>query len=127
MKIQTISPEIAENLNSARRRARSSSDVVATGPAEKAGINAGDVIVSFDGKPIREMRDLPRLVADTPVEKSVESSCARSGGQADIQCYARQARGRREADRSGSQPEPGSAAAAPESVDVLGMKIAAAQ
>ncbi|HEY2135783.1 MAG TPA: PDZ domain-containing protein, partial [Xanthobacteraceae bacterium] len=36
------------------------------------GIEAGDVIVKFDGKDIKEMRDLPRVVADTPVGKEVD-------------------------------------------------------
>jgi serine protease Do len=41
-------------------------------PAASAGIQAGDVIVSFAGKPIETMRDLPRIVALTPTGKSVE-------------------------------------------------------
>ena len=39
------------------------------GPAKPAGIEPGDVIVKFDGKDVKEMRDLPKIVADTPVGK----------------------------------------------------------
>jgi len=49
------------------------------GPAKPAGIEAGDVIIKFDGKDIKEMRDLPRIVADTPVNKDVEVIIVRKG------------------------------------------------
>ena len=39
----------------------------------------GDVIVKFDGKDIKEMSDLPRIVADTPVGKDVEVIIVRKG------------------------------------------------
>jgi hypothetical protein len=49
------------------------------GPGQARRHRAGDVIVKFDGKDIKEMRDLPRIVADTPVGKDVEvSSSARA-------------------------------------------------
>ena len=45
--------------------------VVSGSPAEKAGIEQGDVIVEFDGKEIGDSQDLPPTVASTPVGKSV--------------------------------------------------------
>ena len=54
-------------------------DVTAGGPAEEAGIERGDVIVSFDGKEIREMNDLPYIVASTPVGKEVIVEVVRKG------------------------------------------------
>src|SRR5690606_25078836 len=54
-------------------------DVTPTGPAEKAGIQAGDVIVEFNGKPVSEMKDLPRIVADTPVGSTVPVKVMRKG------------------------------------------------
>src|SRR6478736_412756 len=47
--------------------------------AESLGIEPGDVIVKFDGKDIKEMRDLPRVVADTPVGKDVPVLVIRKG------------------------------------------------
>src|SRR4029453_1820402 len=49
------------------------------GPAKPAGIEAGDVVVKFDGKDIKEMKDLPRIVADTPVGKDVPVVVVRKG------------------------------------------------
>ena len=49
------------------------------GPAKPAGIEPGDVIVKFDGKEIKEMRDLPRVVADTPVGKKTPVVVIRKG------------------------------------------------
>jgi serine protease Do len=49
------------------------------GAAAKAGIEPGDVIVKFDGRDIKEMRDLPKIVGDTPVGKDVEVLIVRKG------------------------------------------------
>src|SRR5262249_56310065 len=49
------------------------------GRAKPAGIEPGDVIVKFDGKDVKEMRDLPRIVADTPVGKDVDVVVIRKG------------------------------------------------
>ena len=49
------------------------------GPAKPAGIEPGDVIVKFDGHDVKEMHDLPRIVADTPVGKEVDVVVIRKG------------------------------------------------
>jgi len=49
------------------------------GPAEAAGIEQGDVIVTVDGKDVKECRDLPRIVADTPAGKDVAVMIIRMG------------------------------------------------
>ena len=54
-------------------------DVVPNGPAADAKIKSGDVILTFDGKEVEQMRDLPRIVAETPVEKEVEVVVLRKG------------------------------------------------
>ncbi|HEY7763426.1 MAG TPA: Do family serine endopeptidase [Aestuariivirgaceae bacterium] len=125
VKIQTITPEIAESLGLASADGALISDVVATGPAEKAGIKAGDVILSFDGKPIKEMRDLPRLVADTSVEKTVDVVIARLGAKQTVKVtLGRLEEGEKLTELAAATPEsdPGQQ---PSSVDILGMKIAA--
>ena len=48
-------------------------------PAAKAGIEAGDVILKFDGKDVTTMRGLPRLVAQTPIGKDVDVEVLRKG------------------------------------------------
>ena len=56
-------------------------DVVKDGPAEEAGIQVGDVIVEFDGKPVKDSAELPLLVARTPVGKSVKLKVLRGSAE----------------------------------------------
>src|SRR3982075_202821 len=79
VKIQQVTDEIAETLSLRPVRGALVAGVDDKGPAKPAGIEAGDVIVKFDGKDIKEMRDLPRVVADTPVGKEVEVLIVRKG------------------------------------------------
>jgi serine protease Do len=79
VKIQQVTDEIAESLNLKPPRGALVAGVDDKGPAKPAGIEAGDVIIKFDGKDIKEMRDLPRIVADTPVGKSVDVVIVRKG------------------------------------------------
>ena len=53
--------------------------VTEQGPADKAKIQQGDVVIRFDGKEVTDMRRLPRLVAETPVEKNVKVIVWRKG------------------------------------------------
>jgi serine protease Do len=79
VRIQQVSDEIAESLNIRPPRGALVAGIDDKGPAKPAGIEPGDVIVKFDGKDIKEMRDLPRIVADTPVGKDVEVTIIRKG------------------------------------------------
>ncbi len=65
--IQTVTDEIAESLGLGETRGALVANVTEDGPADKAGITAGDVILRFDGKPVDKMRHLPWLVAETAV------------------------------------------------------------
>src|SRR5207302_577860 len=53
--------------------------VAAGGPAKAAGVRPGDVIVAYDGRPVRRSDELPRLVAEMPVGRDVTLTVARSG------------------------------------------------
>ena len=64
--IQPITPELAQSFGLANEQGALVSEVVKEGPAEKAGIKVGDIILEFNGKKINEMNELPRLVAATP-------------------------------------------------------------
>jgi serine protease Do len=79
VKIQQVTDEIAESLNIKPARGALVAGIDDKGPAKPAGIEAGDVIIKFDNKDIKEMRDLPRIVADTPVGKDVEVTIVRRG------------------------------------------------
>jgi len=79
VRIQQVTDEIADSINLNPPRGALVAGVDDKGPAKPAGIEPGDVIVKFDGKEIKEMRDLPRVVADTPVGKDVEVVIVRKG------------------------------------------------
>jgi serine protease Do len=79
VRIQQVTDEIAESLNIRPPRGALVAGVDDKGPAKPAGIEPGDVIVKFDSTEIREMRDLPRVVADTPVGKQASVVIIRNG------------------------------------------------
>jgi len=84
VQIQSVTDEIAESLGLDEAKGALISGVVSDGPAEKSGIQSGDVILTFDGKEVAEMRDLPRIVADTPVNTEVQVEVLRKGDRQTI-------------------------------------------
>ena len=79
VKIQSITDDIAETLGVKENTGALVSSVTADGPAAKAGIEAGDVILKFDGKEISSVRGLPRIVAQTPIGRTVDVELLRKG------------------------------------------------
>jgi serine protease Do len=79
VRIQQVTDDIAESLNIKPARGALVAGIDDKGPAKPAGIEPGDVIVKFDGKDIKEMRDLPKIVGDTPVGKDVPVVVIRKG------------------------------------------------
>ncbi len=79
VRIQTVTDELADSLGLDKARGALVADVTKGGPAESSKIQVGDVILSFDGKPIVEMRNLPRIVAETEVGKKVKVDVWRKG------------------------------------------------
>lgn len=77
--IQKITPEIAKNFNLKDAEGALVSDVSENGPAEKAGIKRGDVVVSFSGKKVKDSEMLPKLVAMTEIGKRVKVGLIRDG------------------------------------------------
>ena len=79
VRIQQVTDEIAESLNIKPPRGALIAGIDDKGPAKPAGIEPGDVVVQFDGKDIKEMRDLPKIVAETAVGKDVDVTIIRKG------------------------------------------------
>ena len=77
--IQEMTPELAKSFGLKEKKGAIVSQVFKDGPADKAGIQQGDVIMEFDGKEISESKDLPRIVAAIPVGKSVAVKLSRNG------------------------------------------------
>src|SRR6185437_2739109 len=70
--IQSVNDEIAESLGLDKPKGALIASVFDGGPAQKACIQPGDVVLTFDGKSVVDMRHLPRIVAETPIDKTVK-------------------------------------------------------
>ncbi len=70
VRIQTVTKEIAESLGLKEAVGALVTDVNPDSPADKAGLKPGDIIIVFNGKKVKSMRDLPRLVGEAPVGKA---------------------------------------------------------
>jgi serine protease Do len=79
VRIQNVDDSIAESLGLGTARGALIAGVDDRGPAKPAGLLSGDVIVKFDGKDIKESRDLPKLVASLAVGKEVDVVIVRKG------------------------------------------------
>ena len=113
VKIQTVTPEIAESLGLDKARGALVAEIVVDSPAAKAGVEPSDVILTFDDKPVEEMRQLPLIVAETDIDKRVKMTVWRGGkerslnvviGELDEEEVVVASRG--DSPRSGSQPDP---------------------
>jgi serine protease Do len=79
VRIQPVDEQIAESLGIGKVRGALIAGLTEGGPAAKAGLQAGDLILKFDGREVKEMHDLPRIVAETAVDKTVDVVVLRKG------------------------------------------------
>ncbi len=79
VRIQTVTPEIAESLGLKDAQGALVANADEEGPAAEGGVKVGDVILSFNGEPVPEMRALPRMVAETAIGKMVPLKVWRNG------------------------------------------------
>ena len=79
VRIQTVTEELAEGLRLDEPRGALVASVTEGGPAEKAGIAQGDVIIEFNNRRVPDMRKLPLMVAETPIGRAVEVVVWRKG------------------------------------------------
>lgn len=82
--IQVVTESIAEALGLKKAEGALVASVVEGGPAEDAGIKPRDVILEFDGKRVTEMRQLPRIVAATEVDRAVKVKVWRDGAMTTV-------------------------------------------
>ena len=122
VKIQAVTPDIAESMSLDKPKGALVADVTAGSPSEKSGLKTGDVITSFDGRAIVDSKELPRVVAETEVGKEVDVKILREGKEQTVKVTL----GRLEdgeklvaaADKNKPAPPPAVVTA-----DVLGMKL----
>ena len=77
--IQRVTSDLAKSFALPDAHGALVASVADGGPAKAAGVRPGDVIVAYDGRPVRRSDELPRLVAETPVGRDVTLTVARSG------------------------------------------------
>jgi serine protease Do len=119
--VQSVTEEIAEGLGLVEPMGALVASVAPDGPAAAAGIEAGDVILGFDGQEIDSMRDLPRAVVGTAIDKDVPVKLLRGGKTLNIIVKI----GRLPEDEADGEDEiEETLPVAPEGEDLLGLTIA---
>ena len=124
VQIQEMTPAIARSLGLPNDHGALVADVNAGSPAEKAGFKQGDVILEFNGHEIVKLRDLPIVVAETPVGSSASVKVWRRGQQVTLNpVVAEQSTGPQEVSTNrglGNQQQE----EVPQSASALGLKLA---
>ena len=68
--VQRVTPAIADSMGLKEPRGALVAEVLSEGPAKSAGVKRGDVIAAYNGTPIEDSRELPLMVARTPLGHS---------------------------------------------------------
>jgi serine protease Do len=124
VRIQGVSDEIAESLGLPSARGALVAGVTEGGPAAKAGIQNGDLILLYDGKPVPDSRTLPRMVAETPIGKTVAIQVLRKGQRLNLTAsVARLADDTPPARATNALPNPRGGAPAKQLVSRLGVSL----
>lgn len=124
--IQSVTQEIAEGLGMDKARGALVSKITSDGPAANAGIQQGDVIVSYDGKEVPDMRRLPLMVAETEVDKVVNVGVFRKGGELSLKVKVGELKIKEDDEESQEKAEKGGAKplAGAEKIEGLGLSAA---
>jgi serine protease Do len=85
VRIQQVTPDIAESLGLKEATGAMVAGVNDGGPAEAAKIHNGDVILKFDGQDVKDVRSLPRMVAETDIGKAADVIVWRDGKETTLQ------------------------------------------
>jgi serine protease Do len=120
--IQNVTDEIAESLGLDKPKGALIASVHDGGPAQVAGIQPGDVVLMFDGKPIDDMRELPRIVAETPIDKSVKVMVWRKRAEVDLDVKVGELK--EDEQVASDSPKPDKPAAPIDTVKALGLSLA---
>lgn len=119
-RIQPVTDEIAEAVGLDKGRGAMIAAVDPSSPAAQAKLQPGDVILSYEGKPIDRSRQLPRLVADTPPDTSVKLIMWRDGKEYEVDLKVAASNPNRPAPPPPPEPEKPKP---PPSIDALGLKL----
>ena len=85
VRIQTVTEDIAASLGMDKASGALISGVMPDGPAKLSGVKAGYIVLNFDGKIVEDMKSLPRIVAETEIDKPVTVEIWRNGRSMKLQ------------------------------------------
>lgn len=122
VQIDQVNKEVAEAIGLGRPQGALVRGVEAGAPADKAGIEAGDIILKFDGRAIEKSSDLPRLVGNTKPGSRASVTVFRRGAQRDVVVTVAELEADRSARRPQAAPEPRPSSGA--QVQTLGLTVA---
>ena len=105
VQIDQVTKEVAESIGLGKPQGAFVRGVEGGSPAEKAGVEAGDIIVRFDGKPIEKSSDLPRLVGNTKPGSRSTVTVFRRGSSKDLQVVVAEVEPERNTRRVSERPE----------------------
>ena len=120
--IQSVTDEIAESLGLDKPRGALIASVRDGGPAAVAGIQPGDVVLTFDGKEVTDMHRLPRIVAETPIDKAVKVTVWRKRKEHTFEVKVGELKDEQQAALPASKQQP--PAEPPGTVKTLGLALA---
>jgi serine protease Do len=106
VRIQGVTAEIAEGLGLPTTQGALVTGVTGGGPAAKAGLISGDLVTGFDGKPVIDDRALPRIVADTPIGKTVNVDVLHKGRKQILKITVQRLADDSKVDKPGKAPPP---------------------
>ena len=119
VRIQDVTPDMIDAIEGLDLARGALVTDVPAGPAENAGMLAGDVILSFDGIEIEDTRELVRIVGNSPVGKEVPVAVLRDGDMEDLIVVL----GRRETSEAVAFPASSDEEEAPQSSEILGLTL----
>lgn len=122
VRIQNVTDDLAESLGLDKAHGALVADVTATSPAEKAGIKAGDVVVSLDGKEMKDSRQLSRIVGQLAPETTVKVGVLRKGKPLDIEVTLGRLETGEKLVKAADSKKAAEAAGAVE-IEILGLKV----
>jgi serine protease Do len=118
VQITPVTKEVAESIGLGKPMGALVRGVESGGPAEKAGVEAGDIIVKVDGKPVEKSGDLPRLIGSTKPGAKTTLQVFRRGATRDLVVTVTET----DADRPARSPQP-EQGAAPAAKNALGLTV----
>jgi serine protease Do len=119
--IQSVDTDVADALGLPKPEGALVASVQPKGPAQVGGLKPGDVVLSYDGKPVPDMHQLPRMVAETPIDKLVKVVVWRGRKRVTLAIKVAELAETQQvastgADKPAPPPAPG--------IEILGLKIA---